>query len=118
MTKQKKRRLAIAGLACLAGLLLLPIAWLWARPSMPAGWSAISPGMSRAQILDRYPNLFTGMYAVKGIDSQRVPNTLPWVPSGHWQLSLSYTPNGTVEHVGYHYQNTVCGLFNVTRVKP
>ena len=112
------RTKSIIALASVAAVPLLVITWLWAGPPMPSGWDAISPGMSRDEVLERHPELYTAMYEVKGIDSQHVPNSLPWFPLGHWQLSLNYTADATVEHVGYHYQNTVCGLFNVTRVKP
>ena len=111
-----KKNILITG-GSLVSLCLLAVAWLWARPPIPVSWKSLSPGMPRAEVLATQPGMFTDMYEVKGIDTLTIPNSLPWYPNGYWQLSLTYTSEGSVKGVYYRYINRDFGWFNVTTGK-
>ena len=98
--------------------LFIFIVWFFIHPTIPSYWGKINIGMSRSIILHTVPGISSDMYLVKGIDNMYKFNTLPWYPYGYWHMSISYDNKANVKHIGYHYINRTCGLFNITRTKP
>jgi hypothetical protein len=83
------------------------------RPSRPAEWGNVRPGMAREEALARVPDRFTDLRYEKGFEVAS-REFRPWgFRSCWWQLFLRYDGAGRVASVSASFTEADCGWLNL-----